>query len=539
MSAEPKIVVVGAGPTGLTLACQLLRRGTSCRIVDMAPEATTRSRAIGVSARSLEVLDEFGAADELVAQGLPSSEAIFYSNGRPVGRLTASATHNTKFPFLLAVPQSVTERVLEAHLERLGGAVERGVRLLGLRQDAARAELDLEGPARTQTAVARWVVGADGSHSVVRKAAGFDFAGDATGRVFANVDAHLDNGPQAGVGHYFFATDGMLVIAPLPGGVYRVTATLGPEEADGELTLAHVQELVDRRATPGIGVRELHDAGWGVARIRTQARIATGFAGGRCLLAGDAAHIYGPTGAQGMNGGIQDAHNLAWKLALVSQGHAPEALLATYASERQAIATGVLHHVEQQTQMATIGSRAGRGARDGFLRVASRTGLMDRGLAPRINQLDVDYRGSENIVAPRFRGPAQRAIGRRIPDVALGGPSGTPASLYGLLNEHPFTVLVVGSGSADEPAVATLRHKLTARHGDLVGLHVVSRDAGVVDRDGALHAFLRARKPCVCLVRPDRHVAARAGLADPSQILALLRRTLTVSAETTVKAAAG
>ena len=241
MSAEPEIVVVGAGPTGLTLACQLLRQGTSCRIVDMAPEATTRSRAIGVSARSLEVLDEFGAADELVAQGLPSSEAIFYSNGRPVGRLTASATHNTKFPFLLAVPQSVTERVLEAHLERLGGAVERGVQLQGLRQDAARAELDLEGPAGTQTAVARWVVGADGSHSVVRKAAGFDFAGDATGRVFANVDAHLDNGPQAGVGQLLrdqrHARHRPAARRRLPR-----DGNAGAEEADGELTLAHVQE---------------------------------------------------------------------------------------------------------------------------------------------------------------------------------------------------------------------------------------------------------------------------------------------------------
>ena len=234
----------------------------------------------------------------------------------------------------------------------------------------------VDGPRREPVG---WLVGADGSHSVVRRAAGIAFEGDATGKVFANVDALLDCGPTPGVGHYFFTPLGMLVIAPLPDGVYRVTASIDPAEADRELTLADVQEFIDRRGLPGITVRSLRDSGWGIARIRIQTRIAGAFRSGRCLLAGDAAHIYGPTGAQGMNGGIQDAHNLAWKLALVVAGRAGDELLDTYEGERRAIAVGVLHHVEQQTKLATVRSAPVVAARDAFLRLATKAGLLTAG----------------------------------------------------------------------------------------------------------------------------------------------------------------
>lgn len=521
MTEACPVVVVGAGPTGLTLACLLRRRGVACRVVDLSDEATQRSRAIGVSPRSLEVLDGLGVAGPLVEAGLPSAEAVFYSSGRAVGRLTASATRDTRYPFLLAVPQSATEAVLEARLAELGGRVERGVRLTGLRDDpqAAAVSLTLEEASGTTSAEAAWVVGADGSHSVVRQEAGIDFVGDATGDVFANVDTRLRNGPTPGVGHYFFSRQGMLVIAPLPGGVYRVTASITEAEADAPLTLEDVQGFVTGRGAGGVAVEELRDAGWGVARVRIQTRVAIAFRSGRCLLAGDAAHIYGPTGAQGMNAGIQDAHALAWRLALVSAGRAPDRVLDDYARERREVAVATLHHVEQQTRMAKMRSRWGGVARDVLLRAASRAGLLDRALAPRIAQFDV-----------RYRVAGGRGCGLRVPDVALTCPDGTSTTLFAVLARRDLTVLVTGARASDAGRIEDLAVRLAGRHGGSVGIETIRAPGtglpGLVDRDGRLHRFLGGAGAAT-LIRPDQHVAGRAPLQAPEPVLGLLEDVLT------------
>ncbi|MFL6130073.1 MAG: FAD-dependent monooxygenase [Mycobacteriales bacterium] len=530
MNRRPEVLVVGAGPTGLTLACLLWQAGTPCRVVDAAPASTDRSRAIGVSARSLEVLDGLGVADRLVSRGVPNRTALFYSKHRPVGQLTTRLTRDARFPFVLAVPQSATEEVLETRLVELGGAVQRSVRLGGLSNGADAVSVVLDTPGGERHEQAAWVIGADGSHSVVRRALGIGFEGDATGNIFANVDAVLDNGPESGTGHYFFTPEGMLVIVPLPGGVCRVTASISPEEADRDLTLADVQEIIDRRGLPGITVRRLLDSGWGIVRIRIQARIAAAFRSGRCLLAGDAAHIYGPTGAQGMNGGIQDAHNLAWKLALVVAGRAGDRLLDTYATERRQASVGVLHHVEQQTQMATVRPAAAVAARDALLRVATKTGLLDRGMAPTINQLDVAYRPVPELTGPapaRWR-RAGRAVGRRLPDVALTGADGE-TRLFDLLAGHPLSLLAACVAAGDEAKAAALGTALADRpYADLVALNEIWPGPGTAapgfgDPAGTLHRHLGARRTgVVALVRADQHLAAVAPLADPAGLLRLL-----------------
>jgi 2-polyprenyl-6-methoxyphenol hydroxylase-like FAD-dependent oxidoreductase len=531
MNGQPQILVVGAGPTGLTLSCLLWQAGIGCRVVDAAPATTDRSRAIGVSARSLEVLDGLRIADRLIPHGVPSRTALFYSkNHRPVGRLSTTLARDTRFAFLLAVPQFATEQVLETRLVELGGTVERSVRLTELTPGADAASVVLDTPDGVRHEQAAWVVGADGSHSAVRRALGIAFEGDATGKIFANVDALLDNGPTPGTGHYFFTPEGMLVIAPLPDEIYRVTASISPEEADRDLTLADVQEFIDRRGLPGITVRSMRDAGWGIARIRIQARIAAAFRSGRCLLAGDAAHIYGPTGAQGMNAGIQDAHNLAWKLALVATGRADDRLLDTYATERRQISVGVLHHVEQQTRMATVRSAAAVAGRDALLRVATKTGMTDRKMAPTLNQLDVAYPPVPGLTgpAPRRLRRAARAVGRRVPDVALAGAGGD-TRLFEVLAGNPLSLLAVCAAPADEARLAALAADLRDRpYADLVALHEIRRGSptggpGFADAAGTLHELLGARrKGVLALIRGDQHLAAVAPLADPAGLLRLL-----------------
>jgi 2-polyprenyl-6-methoxyphenol hydroxylase-like FAD-dependent oxidoreductase len=520
-----EILIVGAGPTGLTLACELLRQGAACRIVEQAPGPTERSRAIGVSPRSLEILDELGAAEELVERGLPSPVANIYSDRRPVARFGSARIRHTRFPFLLAVPQSDTEAVLCRALERLGGRVERDVTVRAVRDRIDELVVTLEEQGSTSEHTARWVVGADGAHSAVRRSIGVPFTGQATGHIFVNVDLTLDGGPAPGEGHYFFSPAGLLVIAPLPGGVYRTTALVSPADDGIPFDVHDIQRLIDERCPPGIRVRSMHDAGWGIARFTVQARIADRFVLGRKILAGDAAHIFGPVGAQGMNAGIQDAHNLAWKLALMQRGLASERLLDTYDRERRTVAHEVLHAVEAQARLATVRSRLGGGARDALLRAASSAGVLDRAIVPRISQLGIRYRdGAMTGEHGARRGPR----GLRIPDLPLRSPEGVRTRLHELLGRRPFTAIVLDPSAQFE--LGELQTQVEDGHVELLAIHspgAIDRSPGsYVDLDGALLGFLRIDVPALCLVRPDAHIAFVGRVSEGCSVLASIDRAL-------------
>lgn len=532
MAVDAGIVVVGAGPTGLTLACQLHRQGVPCRVIDQAPEPTSLSRAVGLSTRSLEVLDELGAAQDAIERGHPIAVANFYSRRGRIGRVTTAGLRGTRFPFILGLPQHDTERVLQDRLGQLGGSVERNTALRRLRQHPEGASLEVDGPDGPATIEARWVVGADGAHSAVRKLSGIDFAGKATQVVFAIVDAQVDDGPAGDEGHYYFSPEGLLVVVPLPDGTYRFAATIDPKgRPDSALDLGHVQALVDRRVPHRrIRLRDLRNAGWGAAQVRIHTRLAQTFRAGRCVLAGDAAHIHSPVGGQGVNVGIQDAHNLAWKLALVATGRAPESLLDTYEVERRHVAQEVTKATMMQTRMATVRSRPGRAVRDALVARATKKGLLDRKMAPQLAQVAVDYRHSPGIAAAGKSDPQ----GKRIPDTPLDGPAEAPPTLFGLLRDHPFTVLALSPGRADLPQVADLAEMLRSRFGGLVGVHVLwpgasgapRSGADLVDRGSELHEHLSVDGPTLCLVRPDGHVAHLAPLAASPSLLAHLEGTL-------------
>lgn len=518
MSAAADVLVVGAGPSGLTLACQLARRGVPHRLIELEPELSTRSRAIGMSPRSLEAMHEIGAAEDLIDCGVPAPVGIFFSRGRRIGRISFERVEHVRNPFMLALPQYDTETVLERHLERLGGSVDRGVTLRELRQEPGQdgVSVVLDGPGGEESAEASWLVGTDGSHSAVRKLSGIGFEGRATGDVFVSVDADVSGGPPRGEGHYHLSPEGMFVVVPLGDGLSRITASITSGEGEAELEHADVQALADRRVGGGLKVRELRDAGWGIARVRIQARLAESFHHGRCLLAGDAAHIYGPTGAQGMNGGIQDAHALAWRLALVTASRGGHALLDGYDAERRPVARGVLRAVNAQTRMATVSRRPLVAARDAIVGLATRAGALDRKLAPEIGQLEVNYRGSPEIAAPARPGPGPRGVGRRVPDTPVVDAAGVKSRLYDVLLEQPFTVLVLGAAPAGAAAAERLAESLAERHGDLVALHAL--------RPGALDGELRVKEPTALLVRPDQHLAYRGPLADPAALLDRLAR---------------
>lgn len=500
------VLVVGAGPTGLTLALELAAHGLRCRVVDRATDRVHESRALAIQPRTLEVLARDGVARDLVARGNPALLLQVHLGRRTVPvRLFDAGLEDTAYPFLLFLAQAETERILGERLGRLGIAVERGVELTALATGAAAVTCVLRtGDGVERTERARYVVGCDGVRSTVRRSAGIAFRGAAYAPTFVLADAEAD-GLGAGSAHVFVSARGVLFFFPigLPA-TWRLIA-MRPRghvfPAGGPVTLGELQGLVDA-FTPGVRLR---DPVWST-NFRLHLRHASTYRAGRVLLAGDAAHVHSPAGAQGMNTGIQDAVNLGWKLALVASGRAPERLLDTYGSEREPVGRAVLRLTDRAFTVATSDAAPLRFARSRLapVLVPAALRLTRRLSAPRaaafrtVAELSVGYRRSPlSVEAPGAPRAGPRA-GDRLPDAPLDG-----GTLHGLLGAAGFHVLLCGPPDA-WPAGETAG--LTGE-----GLHVHRLVPGRTECAQALARLGIRGGPAVVLVRPDGHIGYRGG----------------------------
>ncbi len=370
LPAHTEVAIVGAGPTGLALAVTLATAGVGFVIVDQLAEGANTSRAAVVHARTLEVLDELGAAQELIARGVPITKFVVRDGSRRLLTVPFQGLP-TPYPYTLMVPQCDTENVLLARLRALGHDVHRPHQVTSVVQDEDGVTLTM---ATGQTLRAGYAVGADGMHSAVREASGIGFTGSAYGESFVLADVTMDWSPGPQEVSLTFGSAGLTVVAPLPDGHYRIVATVNdaPETPD----LAFIQQLLDERA-PGRG--KVTNLGWS-SRFRVHHRVADRYRAGRLLLAGDAAHVHSPAGGQGMNTGIQDGYALGTAFATGQ--------LDCYETQRRPIAQRVVTFADRMTRIATTHNKAIQGARTIALPLLGRLPAFRTKLATELAELN-------------------------------------------------------------------------------------------------------------------------------------------------------
>ncbi len=510
---DADVLVVGAGPTGLMLANQLARRGVRVRIVDRHAGPTRETRALGVHARTLEIYAHLGIAERALELGQRATGANLWAAGRRSARIPLGDIGRdlSPFPFILILGQDDNERLLGEALSRQGVAVEWQTELVGLVQVQDRVRAALRRPdGATHEVAAAWVAGCDGARSAVREQNGIEFPGAPYGHVFFVADTEVTGPMVPAELNVYLWRDGFHLFFPMRGkDHWRVVGILPPHlRGRDDLTFDDVSASVRREAGAALSFRACR---W-FSTYRIHHRRAARFRDRRCFLLGDAAHIHSPVGAQGMNTGLQDAYNLAWKLALVTSGRAGARLLDSYEADRMPVAERLLRTTDRAFALVVSDHR---------LAVLFRTRILARIVALamtrerirrfaflNLSQIGIRYRDSPlSTTLPGLDGDAPRA-GDRFPWAQLRTTSsGAATDFFQQLDDTRFNLVAVG-----QPAPAAAVEALGL--GELLLTHCIPDDP-----DNAL-ALARARlpRPSFYLLRPDGHVALAGTRLDPAAL---------------------
>ncbi len=558
------LLIVGAGPTGLTAAAEAVRHGLSVRIVDVNSTRSIYSKALVLHSRTLEIFTDMGFVDEVLQSGQEFRALNIYAEGKALTRIDFRALdwQDAIYPFWLSLPQSDTERLLEEHLARLGVHVERQTKLTHLTQQdeqvqATLARLDENGETISEEIVTTsWLIGCDGASSTTRKLCDIAYEGTAKDEVFILGDVQIDWAQQEDEGQNFMSADGILLVVPLPQPKqYRIIAhmpALSGEQAP-VVSLELLQSLMDERT----GLEShLYDLEWH-SNFSVKHLVAANHRQERVFLAGDAAHIHSPVGGQGLNTGIQDAYNLMWKLALVHQGKATEKLLDSYEIERHEVAEATIKRVRFATNVVTLKNPLSRAIRNQLASILVNMDMVQNRMGRDVGMLDISYDSSDVVNEDRVEngrvlkllkgiganGSDVNAVnsGDRAPNVLFLDEAGVPHSFVDFLYGTEYTLLLF-MGLRDRKPSATLyqiQEMIVKRYPNIIRTCLVTTTTlppaewtgeMIVNSGGAIHRRYGAVEEALYLCRPDHHIGYMSQPVSFDLLVAYLDEILLVDA---------
>ncbi|HEY1686257.1 MAG TPA: FAD-dependent monooxygenase [Tepidisphaeraceae bacterium] len=486
------VLIIGAGPVGMTMASELARYGIKVRIIDKAAQRTDKSKALVLWSRTLELLDRGGGSAPFLNAGFKVDAVNFIARDKTVGHVSMKDVQSL-YSYALMLPQSETERLLEERLYTLGVTVDRQVELTAFtpRPDGVDATLT-HADGHQESVSTEWLLGCDGAHSAVRHGLNAEFTGETMNSDWILADIHMTGYPYPDTeASIYWHRDGAFVIFPISPGRYRILADLPmtPNKLPPTPTLPQVQAIIDRR---GPSDTKAFDPIW-LAGFRINGRKVSAYRQGRVFLAGDAAHVHSPAGGQGMNTGMQDAFNLSWKLAAVIHGICGEHVLDSYSLERSAVGDEVLKNAGRLTEIGTMKNPAAQAIRN-FV------GHLMLGLSP-----------------------VQHAFTNTMSEVTIGYPNSPlngPAHNNHLPKPGARVVPVPGQppfGSGPTPQLSLLAEQ-SAPVADLLKRFNRLLDSNVRPP---------LREKGICLVRPDGYVAMSTTQDRPQDVATYLDRLIT------------
>ena len=496
-------LIVGAGPTGMAAAIELKRMGMDVRIIDKSDHLARYSQALVVQARTLEQFQRYGIVDEAIAHGRKLHEAKFYSEGKLIVDIRLDRVES-RYPYALFIPQSQTEALLNSCMESHGVRAERSVELVSLKQNGEIRATLRHADGRTEEVVPRWLLGCDGAHSLVREKTGTPFVGGGVGLSFYLGDCEVDGPdvPKDELSIHVHHGD-LVFLGRLSQRIVRVIVALHEQQDDRDrqdLTIEEMQRAVDR-----VGVKmTIKSAEW-LTPFHVNDLQAKHYRIGNVFLAGDASHIHSPVGGQGMNTGIQDVANLAWKLSAVARG-ADDSLLNSYEEERGEVGKALLRFTERGLKLATVSNPLLERLRNTFAPIITKLPQIRQNAIGFISETAIEYRSSSIVVD--LGGDGALRAGDRLPDFSLRTSGSTLLHDWTVPRHRVFCL------NSDEDDVETLKGNL--RHADVVPL--ASSD---LDKEGKR---LLGDDGKMFVLRPDGYVGFRARMGFQAELMNYARQ---------------
>jgi 2-polyprenyl-6-methoxyphenol hydroxylase-like FAD-dependent oxidoreductase len=508
VASHTPVLIVGGGPSGLAMACELARHGVAFRVIDKNPERTLTSNAAAVQARTLEIFDQIGLLERFKKRGI-ECRAVNIRSGHVTAKISLDHL-NSFYKYILMLPQAETEAILNQRLEEYSHQVERMMELIGVDQSEKHFSIQVKNQhGEIESLTCDWLIACDGSHSIVREKCGLYFSGEDINEQFMVADAVMDTFLTGDEVHAYTNSGKALAVIPIAKRKYRLAANLHLDYPRKIFTEKEVKELVIERARGDFNVESIS---W-ISPFWIHSKTIDKLNLGKVYFIGDAAHIHSPVGGQGMNTGIQDAYNLAWKLALVINGHADEKLLESYQAERYPVIADIVRETEKITKWLITDNAFINWSRSLIIRLVNNSKYIADKIGMRISQLAIRYQSSTIIEYQSLLGSLIKP-GERSLDVQIDNAK----RLHDYFKNPKHNILLF---AGLKPTQATIGHLFDLQvwvrqnYSEVSNTYIVVNDERVnaeyviYDNEDRIHKCYGVKRQAAFIIRPDNYLGAQ------------------------------